>query len=392
MKRLILVAALAFLVPAVAHADPISAFSLFGGNLTQLGTGMTVNTGLVGSNANMTIGNGSDTLTVLGAGTLTVGTNLNNSIATNGNIIFNGNVQLGNNADINNIDSGGNVTLGTDSTVAGYIKAAGKVTLGNNTDVLGNVDAGAAAGVAVQLGTNGSIVGTVTHKVGTTVTFPGSSTIGPDVIGVPATPTAYVPTVLPTPTTFGPVVGGNVGTGVNGVNYGAVGPGSYNAFDFGTNSIVNLSAGTYLFNTWDIGNGSTLNLDLSGGDILLFFTGLVDIGTNLNVNLAGGDASDVYAETKSNWGMGNGGEWFGTIFGSGATSDITYGTNTSLTGALYATRNLVVGNGGELNLLAADYLTPSTAGPSATPEPSSILLLATGLFGLGLALRRRPQS
>ena len=381
MKKICLLASLLLVLPTIAAADPISAFTLFGGNSTSLGSNVIVNSGLVGSNANVSLGGGSDTLTVLGAGVLSGGSNL--SINSTGDVIFNGNVGLGGGSHATgDVDSGGNVVLGTSAIVDGNVRAAGKVTLGGSATVGGDVDAGLATGIAIDLGTNAKVLGNATHKAGTTISIGGgSSSVGANIVGTPAAPVPYVATVLPTPSVFS--------AGVTNVTKGGsqttnLAPGSYNDIVLGSTNILNLSTGSYFFNTWDIGGGSTINFDLTSGGISLFFTGNVGIGNNLNVVLLNGDASDIYAETYGDWTLNGGGEWFGTIFGSGVGSDVHFGNNNSLTGAIFATRNLDFDGGSTANLLQADYLTNNSV-----PEPGTLILLGSGLLGLVLVGRRK---
>lgn len=383
MKRSILVTALALVLPAVANAGPITDFSLFGGNRTTLGADVIVNSGLVGSNAIVDVGGSSATLTVLGGGALTFGNS--SSINALGDVIFTGNVRLEGLSHVTgDVDSGGNVSLGNSAIVDGNVRAGGSVALGGAAKVLGDIDAGKASGVAVTLGNIAQVGGTVTHKTGTTVSLGAGATVGGNAIGTPDAPAPYVATVLPTATVFS--AGVTDVTQANGQTT-KLAPGSYDQIKLGGTNILNLSAGSYYIRRLTIGNASDLNLDLTGGGISLFFTEDVSIGNMLDVTLTGGDASDIYAETKGDWFLGGSGEWFGTIFGSDAASDIHFGNGNRLTGALFATHNLTIDGANTVNLLQADYLTP--AQPSVIPEPSSILLLGTALVGLGVIWRRR---
>jgi cytoskeletal protein CcmA (bactofilin family) len=379
--------ALGLATPSLVGAAPITDFSLFGGNNTTLGTNVTVNSGLVGSNNSMTLGGGTDFITAMGAGTLTGGTNLNNTLIATGDVTFNGNVTLGGGSHATgNIDSGGNVVVGTNAQVDGTIRAAGTVTIQGGATVSGNIHAGAAAGTAVTLGTNATVVGTITHKAGTSVSFGGGSTAGGNLTGVPAAPIAYVPTLLPTATLFS---SGVTDHSLPGGSTLTLAPGSYDDISLGTNSTLNLSAGTYYFDTWLLGGGTHINFDVTAGDIQLFFTGLAQLGTNADVDVIGGDASDIYVETKGGFSASGGTEWFGTIYASGTGSggDITFGTNSDVTGALWAARNLQVDGGGTVGHHAADYLTPA-APAGAVPEPATVVLLGLGMFGLVVVRRR----
>jgi hypothetical protein len=389
MKKLCLAAAVAFLAPSAAVADPITAFSLFGGNSTGLGGNVTVFSGLVGSNGNMGIGADSDTLTLVGGGTLSA----NGDIVTSGDVVFNGNVTVGADGHVTgDIDSGGNVTLLGDAIVDGSIRAAGNVSLGSGASVGGDVDAGDATGTAVSLGNGATVVGTVTHKPGTVVNCGGNTVGGCNngaSIGARATsatpdaPTIYTPTMLPSATSF--VAGTmDITKGAGQTTTLAVNS-SWDAISLGGTNVLNISAGTYRFNTWNIGAGSTLNLDLTGGAIVLLFTGNVMVGGNLTVNLIGGTAADVYAETYGNWTLGTGGDWRGTIFGSGATSNITFNGTTDLVGALYAKNNLDVGANSTVNFVQSNYLAPPS---TAVPEPTTLAMLAAGLLGAAGRSRR----
>ena len=362
-------------------AEPITDFALFGGHSTTVGSNVQVNGGFVGSNGNATFGANVDTLGVLGGGNFVSGGN--SAAHPTGNIVFNGNVSIPNNAVVSgSIDAGGNVDTGMISTVNGSIRAGGTVNVQSQGKVLGTVDAGAAAGTAVTLGALAQIGGPITHK-------PGTSTVGVSppniaVTGAPTPPTPFGGVIFPSAHSFS--------AGVTSVIKPAntttsLLPGSYDDLKLGANNVLNLSAGTYYFDTWTIANNAILNLDLTGGAVYLYFTGDVSIATNFVMNLTGGDAGLVYAETLADWLIGNNVNWFGTIFGSGADSDVTFGNNHHLVGAAYANHDLRLGDNNTVRF--APWNGSNT--PQAVPLPATPWLLGACAIAFA-AIRRRALS
>ncbi|MES2757149.1 MAG: polymer-forming cytoskeletal protein [Pseudomonadota bacterium] len=379
MNRKMFGAALALLVAPMVSAEPISAFALFGGNNANIGNGVTVTSGLVGSNNIMSINGGTSTLSIMGNGNLSGG-----AINASGDVIFNGNVNLSGAVHTGTINSGGTVTVGNGAVVNGDIRALGQVNLGGNSTVSGNVDSAKATGVAVALGNGATVAGIVTHTSTSTVSIGGGASIGGNNTSTPPTPpTAYVPTVLAAATVF---TAGTTDVNTVGNQTTSLAAGDYRNIDLGSNNVLNLGAGTYHFNTFKMAGSSKLNLNLAGGDIFLYFAGNVSMGNGLDVTVTGGDASGIYAETLGNWSQDGSGEWFGTIFGSGASSDIHFGASNMLTGAFYARDVLDLDGSSTVTLMGLDQ-----AGSDAVdvPEPSSVLLGAIGLLGLGLSRRAR---
>jgi cytoskeletal protein CcmA (bactofilin family) len=380
MNRRIFGAALAILIAPIASAAPLSAFSVFAGGDMSLGNDIRINSGMAGSNGDMSVNAGSITQGLMGGGHLGAGS------MTTGNVTFNGYVDLSANTKIGNINSGGFVDTGMNTVVTGNIRAGEKVTVSANAKVTGNVDAGKAAGEAISVAANAKVTGAATHAAPTTLSVANGASVGSNVIAAPAAPTAYAPTVLAAKTAFS--------AGATNISMGAgktttLAAGTWGDITLGMNNTFNLSSGTYYFNSLKMGANNFFNFDLRGGDIALYFVNDVSIGQDLKVTLDGGDAGDMYAETTGNWSQGSGGEWFGTVFGSGATSDLSFGMNNVLTGAFYARDDFHLGANGIVNLAALE-IDPIVS--ANVPEPSSILLGAIGLLGLGFGRRRAARQ
>ena len=340
MKPTILLSALAALVPAFASAAPISSFSMFGANSTQIGADSTINSGFVGSNANVEL----------------VGGVLVKS----------------------NVYGGGDVSLGQSAVVNGNVIAGDRVTMNGSSLVKGNVDVSHASGSAATLGANSRVDGTITRNTGTSMTVSGTASYGSAVAGTPA---PFNPVALPGASVFSAGGADVIKLGHESTTLAA---GSYDKINLGAYNTLNFTAGSYYFNSLQVDGHNTFNFDLSGGAISLYFTGNVNIGNYLDVVLTGGDASDLYAETKGNWTQDGFGEWTGTIFGAGAASNLNFGQYSTLTGSFIAAHNLSIDGNSVVNLGEAPV------GAGSIPEPASVLLSALGLAGLALS-RRRPR-
>ena len=184
-------------------------------------------------------------------------------------------------------------------------------------------------------------------------------------------------------------------------------PGSYRDLDIGSSKSLYLTAGDYYFNTINVNSDLMLYLDVTGGPINIYVLGIANFGSNQTSMVkgtgTGGNyvllsaapdlAAYIYLETKNKFNVNSGTQWAGTVFASqfeANGADETYvGQNITWWGAIYAFDSLDIHQGSTVNYVRS-YLAPN--GPTAVPEPSSLLLLGGGLLAVGRVVRRRKRN
>ncbi|WP_426171362.1 DUF7305 domain-containing protein [Pseudoduganella sp. R-34] len=264
--------------------------------------------------------------------------------------------------------AGNNVTLEQGSKVTGDVGAKGNVTVKYGSQVTGNV----AAGRNITLEQNSQIKGNAT--AGNQVEVKYQANVTGNVSGKTNSPTLNT---LPPATDF--KSGGNA-YGLKSGATAVLAGGQYGNVNLEYDSTLKLTAGTYYFDSLTVGAESAFIFDLSGGAIKLFIKNHVNIGSNFDFEMLNGTANDIYTETTGNWTQGAWGEWFGTLFASGANSNMHFNQGNKLGGIFMAGKNIQL-----------DLDTIVTAMPeenSKVPVPGSLPLLAIGLASLAL-LRRR---
>jgi hypothetical protein len=247
----------------------------------------------------------------------------------------------------------GNIDGKLGSQVSGNLVAGGNVTLEQNATVSGNATAG------------GKVVQKIDSKVAGTAAGKTSS---------PSLDT------MPLATNFS---SGGKAFGLNAYAADKMNEGKYGKVNVGYDSTLTLTAGSYYFDSLTVSADSKFIFDLSGGDINLFINGNVNIGSNFDFQMLNGTANDIYTETKGNWEQGAFGEWFGTLFASGADSNLHFNQGSTLGGTFMARKNIQLDIGSVVSAMPSDS--------AKVPVPGSLPLLAIGLMALALFSRRKAS-
>lgn len=273
--------------------------------------------------------------------------------ATPFTLLAGGNISLEQGTKVNgDVGAKGNIQAKYESQVNGNVAAGGNVTLEQKSQIQGNATAGGKVEVKYQANVSGSAAG---------------KTNSPSLNALPAA------------TDF------NAGQNAYGLKSGAtaaMAAGSYGNVNLEYDSTLKLSAGTYYFDSLTVGAESSFIFDLTGGAIKLFIKNNANIGSHFDFEMLNGTANDIYTETQGNWTQGAWSEWFGTLFASGAGSNMHFDQGSTLGGTFIARKNI------QLNL--GSVVTAMPEKTAKVPVPGSLPLLAIGL--MSLALFRRKAS
>ncbi|WP_342118170.1 polymer-forming cytoskeletal protein [Pseudoduganella sp. OTU4001] len=279
-----------------------------------------------------------------------------------------------------NVQANGAVNIEQAAVVNGNIESAGKVHMKYQSTATGKVSTSTTDNVAVTL-EQGSVVGNVHHNTGTKLTANWGSSYVSDIVGPVSGPALDV---LPGATAFS---AGTTLFQLNASQTGALGKGQYGKINLGFDSTLTLSAGSYYFDSLEIGGDGKLIFDLAGGAINLYIKNNVSIGQNFEFETINGSASSIYTETLGNYDLGINGEWYGTLFGSGANSNLHFNQNSTIGGTFMARNNIQLDVGSVVTGLPSQ---PDKATPgNEIPLPGTFALMGLGLLALAGSRRRK---
>jgi len=271
--------------------------------------------------------------------------------ATPFTLLAGGNINLEQGTKVNgDVGAKGNIQAKYASQVSGNVAAGGNVTLEQKSQIKGNATAGDKVEVKYQANVTGNVAGKTNSPSLNTLPSATDFSAGQKAYGLKSGATATMAT------------------------------GSYGNVNLEYDSTLKLSAGTYYFDSLTVGAESSLIFDLSGGAIKLFIKNNVNIGSHFDFEMLNGSANDIYTETQGNWTQGAWSEWFGTLFASGAGSNMHFDQGSTLGGTFIARKNI------QLNLDSVVTAMPEKT--AKVPLPGSLPLLAIGLMSLALFRRK----
>lgn len=243
--------------------------------------------------------------------------------------------------------SGGSIGIGSDVTVSGPMASALGINANSNSIMnsiytQGNVWLGKSATVDGDAIANGFIYTSKHAEItGTKDSFshfvlPQLETLQQSAIG---TTSIYTPS--------------------NGIK--TLLPGEYSSMSFGNDAKLNLSAGAYSASSFWMGSGGTVNVDTSAGDVILNVMGSFSSGSSVKFITTGSGNffvnvfnSDAWLDSRSGF------TGFLKVFNGGFGT----GTSVDITGAVYATKDIYIGNDSDIKYAAL----------TAIPEPASIAM------------------
>ncbi len=358
--RLIIIALLMALIqlPAQATTIPINQLALWSGSSINGGIGVTID-GIAASAGGISINNGANLKSLYTQGRVWLGDNA----VVNGTVLANGQADAGNGLKLNGNWTASGAYLGWNSNINGDIRArTGDISLNGSDVITGNVLGNGNIWIGGNSTVNGDVRPGVNHSLskGSNVTITGSTSPG-----VFDFDTFTMPQLEPMQKT---IAGSQYIYGAPSTAATLL-PGSYSAWNFGSGTTVNLSAGQYSLGNFYIDRNGIVNVDTSGGDVILNLTGGLNASNNVSFVKTGQGNLRINVFDSGVWlGDNTSLSAFLTIYNGNFNS----GSSIQLTGSLYATGGIWLGNNSQVNYISSQNI----------PEPATIGILSLGVLGL----------
>lgn len=293
------------------------------------------------------------------------------------------------------INSGGATTAGAGATIGGNITSTGAVTVGANGKVGGNLTAGGAtttgdtaavggsiqSGGAATIGANSSVTGSLQSVGFQTVSTVGGSVGSSSALAVSPVDATWRISLVAAEAKNAQLVADTQ------TYLSSLGTGTLLAPTLTVDTI--LFAGVYSAPSLSTTAGTTLTLDAQGLKNQIWVFNIVDIlaiGASTTIELINaGDDNNIFWNTGGYASLGASAFFQGNVF---ATDYISVGANTTVVGVgtscggLYSATSYVSTGAG--SVIGAEGCKASEI-----PEPGSLLLVMTGLAGVGFATCRR---
>ncbi|MHC1791906.1 DUF7305 domain-containing protein [Solidesulfovibrio sp.] len=325
------------------------------------------------------------------------------STKVSGLLCSSGNVVLDQSQVGGTINAAGNVTFKFDSTANSDVFSGGNIIMAGDVEIFGNANAqgGIDIGFSNQLKSNAYANKNINFK-GTSATIDKNAYSGETVdlswaskvsgvavakkvnvvygssVGSKIETTSYPPNIRPTAPTACIVESppkvqtysagsANVKVDWAKTTYSTaspLAPGKYKKLELDGGSPITFTAGTYYFSAIKIGWGSTINFDVSGGDVIIFVVGTVDMDATNGIQVSSDGstwksmndvdksyAAKVYLEAHDNITLQFASNWFGTLF---TTKAFSFKGSNKVIGAIAST-----GGSGSVNWSADIIYVPS---------------------------------
>ena len=346
-------------LPVQATTIPINQLALWSGGSIGAGSGVKIN-GIAASAGDISVGGGANLGSLYTQGNLGLGDN----VLVKGTVLANGQANSGSGLRLSGSWTASGVYIGPSANIIGNVGArTGDISLNGSETITGNVTGNG----NIWVGGNSTINGDVRPGVNRSLSKGGNVTInGSTAPGL----FDFDTFILPELASFQKnAIGTQYIYGAPSSNTTLL-PGSYSAWNLGSNVTLNLSSGQYSLGNFYIGGNGIVNVDTSGGDVTLDITGGLNVSNNVSFVKSG--SGNLYVNVFDS------GVWLGDNTTLSASLKIyngnfNSGSSIQLAGNLYATGSIWLGNNSQVQYVSQQQI---------IPEPSTIGILCLGALSL----------